>query len=121
MSLNPYILPDMSIGRVPPEVVRWPGQVDFVLLTAHTGVTLTIPTDANYVKITPNKDLFVNYQSSTITSPLYTASSISVSVCAGLKAELIPANTPTMRVLTGLTKMGIISPVAASVTLAWYI
>jgi hypothetical protein len=122
MALNPYLMPDMSVGRVPPEVLRYPSQVDFLLLTPHVGVTLTIPAGANYVLFTPANacDIFVKYNANTLTSSLYRINSVSSpgTICSGLAAEQI--STASMRSLAGMTKIGLIAPANATVTMAWY-
>ena len=102
--------------------MRQPSLIDNVKLTAHTGVTLTIPTGAKHVLFSYPVALqglcYVQYTSDALTSALYAASSSQVLGVdrTGMGAEL----NPVMRTIAGVTGLGIISSAAGSLTLSWF-
>lgn len=95
---------------------RWPSQVDFLLLAAHTAATLTVPTGAKFVFVSRTANFFMSYTITALSSLVYQVDSVSNGVCAGDAAEL----NPTGRSLAGCTGLSVIAPAGASLTFAWF-
>jgi uncharacterized protein YjlB len=91
---------------------------DYIKLTAHSGVTVLIPTGAKHCLFSCTTDFFVQYVTSALTSALYAASNSQASGVSrtGTTIELNPA----LRSLAGMTGFGVIAPVAGDLTLSWF-
>lgn len=114
--MNPLFLTEDSAGRTAIGL-RQPGSMDYLKLAAHTGVTITVPTNAKHVLFSGNTDFFVRYTSTVMTSAVYAASSVTASgVCGGTGCDM----NPVLRSLVGVTGLSVIAPVAGDLTLCWY-
>ena len=108
----PLVFTEDANGRIAVGM-RQPSYVDYLKLTAHTGVTLAVPTGAKHVLFSGADavDYFIQYTSSPLTSSVYAAS-----VTDGTVLE----QNPKLRSLASVTGLGIISADGGDLTLSWF-
>lgn len=112
----PLVVTEDRNGRVM-NGLRQPSSVDILVLTAHTGATLTVPTGAEHVLFSSTTNFYTKYTSDAITSSVYAESTVTAGgVCSGTAAEL----NPTLRTLTSVTGLGIIAPANGYLTMSGF-
>ena len=112
----PLVLTQDGLGKVAIGM-RQPSHVDYLLLVANTGVTLTVPTGAKHVLFSCSTNFFVQYTSNALTSTVYAASSTDAS---GLLTNAALEQNPELRSLKSVAGLGIIAKAAGDLTLSWF-
>lgn len=88
--------------------------VDARVLAADTSEEVTVPSGAVVVIMTPDVDVWVDFNATSASIP-------SADVTDGTSAVLLPAGVPHARVISGLSSFGMIAGAAAKISLEWYL
>lgn len=104
------VLRNMEVRRFDYGALRYPGYIQARVLAANTAESITVPTNARYVVFSGNcPDYYVSYDADTAIVP-------NADVDDGTSNEY----APTVRFISGLTSLSVISPTACILTASFY-
>jgi len=113
----PLVTTQDNIGRTMIGT-RQPGFTDFVKLTADTGVTLVVPTNANHALFSCSADFYVQYTTDALTSAVYAASNADLDSATRTSSGI--EMNPQLRSLVDVSGIGVISASAGTMTISWF-